>query len=167
MKEKSVLCRSKRVVSLVMATAVLSTLLTVNASAHSATRTDKVPQLNATIRSDAYIQTISDRDRSGVFQVTAAYHSASSAYARPKWIKTAWQFNPTGINAGVTVGKSSASVGGYGSTSPGGYWKNSNGATTAWYRGRVGTTGLCIYLGLSNTASGFKSGVPFSTQCSV
>jgi hypothetical protein len=30
MKEKSVLCRSKRVVSLVMATAVLSTLLTVN-----------------------------------------------------------------------------------------------------------------------------------------
>ena len=118
----------------------------VNASAHSATRTDKVPQLNATIRSDAYIQTISDWDRSGVFQVTAAYHSASSAYARPKWIKTAWQFNPTGINAGVTVGKSSASVGGYGSTSPGEYWKSSNGATTAWYRGRVGTTGFCIYL---------------------
>ncbi|EOD00244.1 hypothetical protein [Caldisalinibacter kiritimatiensis] len=134
--------------------------------ATSDTRTDDIPQLNGTIRSDVWIQTIADPDGTGEFQVTADYDS--STYPSPSWIKTEWDFYVIGISASIDFKPGSGSIEGSGYTSTsGGYWKNSNGASMAWYRGRVGANGLTIYVGCENTASGYAAGVPFSTTARV
>ncbi|WP_425448012.1 hypothetical protein [Dethiothermospora halolimnae] len=134
--------------------------------ARSDSRTDNIPQLNGTIRSDVWIQSFADSDGTGQFQVTADY--SSSSHPRPSWIKTEWDFYAIGISASINFKAGSGSISGSGYTSTsGGYWKNSNGASTAWYRGRVGANGLTVYVGCENTASGFAAGVPFSTTARV
>ncbi len=134
--------------------------------ATSASRTDNIPQLNGTIRSDVWIQTIADADGTGEFQVTADYDSPT--YPSPSWIKTEWDFYVIGISASIKFKAGSGSIAGSGYTSSSsGYWINSNGASTAWYRGRVGANGLTIYVGCENTASGYAAGVPFSTTARV
>lgn len=139
-----------------------------SASATSASKSAKNSSLSATITANAWIQTISDWDGTGEFQVSAAYSSTNSSYRKPSWIKTAWDFYAVGICAGVSYKAVSASVEGYGYTSTSsGYWKNSNGAKTAWWRGRVGGTGLCFYVGLYNTASAYKAGVTLSTTAKI
>ncbi|QUI22892.1 hypothetical protein HZI73_11605 [Vallitalea pronyensis] len=141
-------------------------LLSQSVFARSATRTDNIPQLNGTIRSDVWIQSFADSDGTGQFQVTADYNSSS--YPSPTWIKTEWDFYVIGISASITFKAGSGSISGSGYTSTsGGYWKNSNGASMAWYRGRVGANGFTIYVGCENTASGFAAGVPFSTTARV
>lgn len=158
----------QKTVASLLSAAILTTSLVVPASATSASKSASNKSLGATIRSDAWIQTISDWDGTGEFQVTAAYSSKKKAYKKPSWVKTSWDFYAQGISAGVSYKKVSASVSGYGSTSTSsGYWKNSNGAKTAWWRGRVGGTGLCFYVGLYNTASAFKAGVPLSTTAKI
>lgn len=143
-------------------------LPTVQIGATSATRTDSCPQLSATIRSDVWIQSFADSDGTGLFQVTAAYNSTNSNYKKPEWVKTAWSFSAVGIGASISYSGVGGSVSGSGTTnSSGGYWKNSNGATSAWYKGRVGATGLTLYVGISNTASAYKAGVPCSTTAKV
>jgi len=124
--------------------------------------------LSATITSNAWIQTISDWDGTGEFQVSAVYKSTDSGYAKPAWIKTAWDFYAIGIGADVTYKAVGGSVSGHGTTSTSsGYWINSNGAKTAWWRGRVGGTGFCLYVGLYNTASAYRSGVTLSTTAKI
>lgn len=150
---------------LLCATAMLPA---VQVGATSATRTDNCKQLSATIRSDVWIQSRADSDGTGLFQVTAAYSSTNNNYKKPEWVKTAWSFSSVGIGASISYSGIGGSVSGNGSTnSSGGYWINSNGATTAWYKGRVGATGLTLYVGISNTASAFKAGVPCSTTAKV
>lgn len=140
----------------------------ISANATSASRSASNSSLGATIRSDVWIQTLSDWDGTGEFQVTAAYSSSKSQFAKPDWVKTAWDFYAVGIMAGVSYQGISGSVSGSGSTSTSsGYWINSNGAKTAWWRGRVGGTGLALYVGCSNTASAYKAGVPISTTAKV
>ncbi|MCT4687323.1 hypothetical protein [Vallitalea sp.] len=141
-------------------------LLSQSVFATSNSRTDSIPQLYGTIRSDVWIQAYADSDGTGLFQVTADYDS--SIYTRPSWIKTKWDFYAIGISASINFKAGSGSISGYGYTnSSGGYWKNTNGASTAWYRGRVGANGLTIYVGCENTASGYAAGVPFSTTARV
>lgn len=125
--------------------------------------------LSATLTSNAWIQTISDLDGTGEFQVSAVYSSTNSAYKNPDWIKTAWDFYAIGIGVSIKFTESvSSSVGGSGYTSTSsGYWINSNGANTAWWRGRVGVTGLALYIGLYNTASAYKAGVTMSTTVKI
>ena len=157
----------KKVLCLVMSIiVVLSSTISVGAT--SSSRTAKNKSLSATITSNAWIQTISDWDGTGEFQVSAVYKSTNSKYAKPAWVKTAWDFYAIGICAGVSYKAVSVSVEGYGATkSSSGYWKNSNGAKTAWWRGRVGGTGFCLYVGLYNTASAYKSGVALSTTAKI
>lgn len=158
--------RKKLLCVVLAAVMILNMSVIVGATSDSKSTTSK--SLGATLRSDAWIQTISDWDGTGEFQVTAAYSSSIDKYKKPDWIKTAWDFYAIGISAGVEYKKVSASVEGYGYTSTSsGYWKNSNGAKTAWWRGRVGGTGLCLYVGLYNTASAYKAGVTMSTTAKI
>lgn len=151
-----------------MAVTVIVSVCAIPANATSSSRSESNKSIGATIRSDVWIQTISDWDGTGNFQVTAAYSSTISAYSSPNWIKTSWDFYAYGISAGVSYKGISGSISGYGYTSSSsGYWKNSNGANTAWWRGRVGGTGLCFYVGVYNTASAYKSGVTLSTTAKV
>ncbi|CDZ23166.1 putative secreted protein [[Clostridium] cellulosi] len=159
--------KGKKFLASVLTLTMLSlSTVALTVSAHSSSKTDKIPQLKGSITSNVWIQTISDLDGTGLFQVSAEYKSSS--YPKPKWIKTAWDFNPIGIGVSVSYSRVSASASGSGYTkTSSGYWINSNGANTAWYRGRVGATGLCFYVGCENTASGFAAGVPFSTTAKV
>lgn len=151
---------------LVAVSLFMTVVVPVNAS--SSSQSGKNSSLGATIRSDVWIQSVSNWNGTGEFQITGAYSSTKSAYATPEWVKTSWDFYAMGISAGVSYKGISASASGSGATSTSsGYWKNSNGAKTAWWRGRVGGTGLCIYVGLYNTASAFKSGVAISTTAKV
>lgn len=109
--------------------------------ATSASNTTRNSRLSATVTSNAWIQTISNWDGMGEFQVSAVYSSTNSTYSKPQWIKTTWDFYAIGVCAGVSCKAIEASLEGYGTTnSSSGYWKNSNGAKTAWWRGRVGGT---------------------------
>lgn len=158
----------KKTIATILAGLSLTCMSGISAGATSASRTATNNSLSATIRSDVWIQTIADWDGTGEFQVTAAYSSTNSSYAKPEWVKTSWSFYAVGIAAGVSYAGISGSVNGYGYTSSSsGYWINSNGAKTAWWRGRVGGTGLAFYVGCSNTASAFKSGVSISTTAKV
>lgn len=157
----------KRIICVVMCF-VMILGSTMNACATSNSKSASNKSLSATITSNVWIQTISDWDGTGEFQVSAVYSSTNSTYAKPQWIKTSWSFYAIGISAGVSYKSVSASVSGSGYTSTSsGYWKNSNGAKTAWWRGRVGGTGFCIYVGLENTASAYKAGVTLSTTAKV
>ncbi len=157
----------KRILCLLMSL-VMVVGVPMSASATSSSRSTTNSSLSATLRSDAWIQALSDWDGTGEFQVTAAYSSTNSNYSKPSWVKTSWDFYATGIGAGVSYKAVSASVEGYGTTSTSsGSWTNSNGAKTAWWRGRVGGTGLCLYVGLYNTASAYKAGVTMSTTAKV
>lgn len=158
----------KRILAVVLVVVLVVTFMATPASAKSSSRSFSNSTLKATIRSDVWIQTFSDWDGTGEFQVTAAYNSTAKNYKTPSWVKTAWDFYTIGIGAGVSYKRISASVTGSGYTSTSsGYWKNSNGAKTAWWRGRVGGTGFCLYVGLYNTASAYKSGVAISTTAKV
>ena len=158
----------RKIVAILLVVVSILATTAISAGATSASRSASNSSLGATIRSDVWIQTFADRDGTGEFQVTAAYSSTKSAYATPQWVKTAWDFYAIGISAGVSYKKVSASVSGSGYTSTSaGSWTNSNGSKTAWWKGRVGGTGLWIYVGLYNTASAFKSGVTLSTTAKV
>lgn len=83
-----------------------------------------------------------------VYATSASNTTRNSTYSKPQWIKTTWDFYAIGVCAGVSCKAIEASFEGYGTTnSSSGYWKNSNGAKTAWWRGRVGGTGFCMYVG--------------------
>lgn len=159
--------RGKQIIVGLMTVCMLMTsAVPVMASSNSSTASNS--SLKATIRSDAWIQTIADLSGGGEFQVTAAYSSTNSSYAKPEWVKTAWSFYAIGISAGVSYNGVSMSASGSGASSTSsGYWINSNGAKTAWYRGKVYATGLAVYVGLTNTASAFKAGVPISTTTKI
>ena len=73
--------------------------------------------MGATIRSDVWIQTLSDWNGTGEFQVTGAYNSTKSAYLTPEWVKTSWDLYAIGIAVGVSYNKVSALVSGSGTTS--------------------------------------------------
>lgn len=147
--------------SLIMCGTILASTLT--ASAKSSSRTDYSSALSASITSNCWIQTFSDLDGGGDFQVSAEYRSNNSEFSNPEWIQTKWSFYSVGIGAGVSISGGSGSIGGYGSSSNSGYWRNSNGARTASWRGRVYATGLSLYTGVTNEATAFKAGVTLST----
>ena len=153
----------------VLALSTLTTCTSLKTSASSSSKTDRVPALSATITSDVWRQTWLDSDGSGEFQVTSKYNSTDPQFESPEWIKASWGFWSVGLGAGVSfAGVASVSAGGHGATtSSSGTWINDNGAKLACYRGRFASTGMCLYVGVSNTASGFKSGVAFSTTAKV
>ncbi len=133
--------------------------------AGSSSRTISNDSLSATLTANGWVQTLFDLDNSGEFQVSAVYKSTNSEFANPEWIKVSWDFRAYGIKASVKYKCVTVSAEGMGSDAgSGGYWINSNGARTAWYRGRVNAYGLCFGIGMTTTATCFKAGVIMSTS---
>lgn len=135
--------------------------------ASSNTKTTKNSALSATLKSNCWIQTLSDLNGGGDFQVSAEYNSTNANFRNPEWIKTEWNFYSYGLGVGISVSGISGSIGGNGTSGSSGHWINSNGARSASFRGRVYATGLSIYVGLTNTATAFKAGVPLSVTAKI
>ncbi|MCD3207057.1 hypothetical protein G8S49_12925, partial [Clostridium botulinum C] len=139
----------KKITTLVLSVALFSGIFCQSAFATSASRSTSA--CNGKLTSDVWIQSMSDHDGTGEFQVAAKYSGTKPRYAN--WIKTQWEFYSVGVGAGITWSGITANVSGSGH-STGSYWKNTN-SRSASFRGRVSGNGLCLYVGCTNTATMF------------
>lgn len=114
---------------------------------------------NGKLTSNVWIQSLSDVNGTGDFQVSAHYSGTDPYHA--EWIKTSWSF----YSIGGSVSWNGAGVSGSGS-STGSSWTNYN-ASDASFRGRVAGNGLCLYVGCNNTATMFARGKTYSTLAKV
>ncbi|GAB6170519.1 hypothetical protein JCM1393_29790 [Clostridium carnis] len=147
----------KKIATILLSLALITGVCSVPAFATS--NSQSVGAFNGKLTSNVWIQSISDFNGTGDFQVSAHY-SGTDPYDA-EWIRTAWNF----YTVGGSVSWNGAGISGSGS-STGSSWTNDN-ASDASFRGRVAGNGLCLYVGCNNTATMFARGVTFSTLAKV
>ena len=78
-------------------------LSSVSVYAKSNSKSTKNSALGATLKSNCWIQSLSDLSGGGEYQVSAQYNSTKSEYSFPDWIRTSWDFYSVGVNVGISV----------------------------------------------------------------